>query len=411
MDYRSNTSYDVYAQQLTASGEAKWAANGIPVTTAPLDQNSPNIAVDAGTAVIVTWDDIRSGGYDPYAQRVEFRHGYWGKPEPQLASAADVKADQGGHVKLNWYASGRDALNQQLISHYSIWRAVDVAAVSNENLVSLSDVGKEFTGPAFRSEKTPTVDYFWELIGTQDAIYRTAYSFVAETRYDSTATGVANHQFQIVAHAYYSQYINWPSNVLAAHSVDNLAPAAPLLLTAQRIGNYVYLTWNRVRVPDLRDYSVYRKTSSGVTPVPLNFLSSANDTVLTDQTPPASALYYIVTAYDVHANQGAPSNEASVQAATGIGNTPPITALTVLQNQPNPFAGTTNLLVGLPASSDLSIEVYDVAGRRVRAQTLAQQPAGWRSIPFDGHTLASGVYFYRVSANGKTATTKMVIAR
>jgi flagellar hook assembly protein FlgD len=150
--------------------------------------------------------------------------------------------------------------------------------------------------------------------------------------------------------------------------------------------------------------------------VPINFLSNADDTVLTDSSAPTSALYYIVTAFDVHANQSAPSNEASVQATTGVGNTPPITALTLLQNQPNPFAGTTDLRVGLPANSDLSIEVYDVAGRRVRAQSLAQQQAGWRTIPFDGrddsgHALASGVYFYRVSAGGKTVTNKMVIAR
>jgi hypothetical protein len=194
-------------------------------------------------------------------------------------------------VKLNWYASGRDVLNQQVISHYSIWRAIDMAAVMNASLVGLSDVGKEFLEPAFRVEHAPTADYFWELIGTQDAIYRTAYAFTAETSFDSTASGPAVHQFQIVAHAYSSQYINWPSNVVSGHSVDNLAPTAPLMLTAQRVGADVSLQWNRAKAPDLRDYSIYRATSSGVTPVPLNFLANSVDTLAVDAGAPATALF------------------------------------------------------------------------------------------------------------------------
>jgi hypothetical protein len=205
------------------------------------------------------------------------------------------------------------------------------------------------------------------------------------------------------------------SNVVTGHSVDNLAPLAPFLLTAQRVGADVQLQWNRAVAPDLRDYSVYRATSTGVTPVPINFLTSAEDTLAVDANAPSSALYYIVTAHDVHANQSAPSNEANVEAATGIGNTPVITALTVLQNYPNPFAATTDFAVGLPSNSDVRIDVFDVAGRRVSAIDV-KGTKGWQRIPFAGRDtrgrqLASGVYFYRVQAAGATVTKKMVITR
>jgi len=150
--------------------------------------------------------------------------------------------------------------------------------------------------------------------------------------------------------------------------------------------------------------------------VPLNFLSSSDDTVLVDTGAPTSALYYIVTAYDVNANQSAPSNEASVGSTTGVGNTPAITALTVLPNHPNPFTGSTTFKIGLPATSRVEITVHDVAGRRVREVTLRDVSAGWRGVPFDGRDdrgrlLPSGVYFYRVRANGTMVTNKMVIAR
>jgi hypothetical protein len=220
----------------------------------------------------------------------------------------------------------------------------------------------------------------------------------------------------VAAHAVADEHIAFASNAVSGYSVDNLAQAAPLSLIAQRVGADVQLHWNRVRVADLRDYSVFRATSSGVTPVPINFLSASDDTVLVDGGAPASALYYIVTAFDVHANQSAPSNEASVQALTGIGNTPPITALTVLDNMPNPFTDKTTLRVGLPRASDVEIDVFDVAGRSVRSERTSQLAAGWREIAFDGRNdagrlLTSGVYFYRVKAAGETITRKMVIAR
>jgi hypothetical protein len=156
-------------------------------------------------------------------------------------------------------------------------------------------------------------------------------------------------------------------------------------------------------------------TSSGVTPVPVNFLTDATDTVLVDAITPASALYYIVTANDVHANQGPSSNVASVQATTGVGNLPPITRLDVLPNHPNPFTNATELQIGLPASSPITLEVFDVAGRRVRQHTFAGVK-GWQSVHFGsvdegGQMLASGVYFCRVTAAGETFTRKMVIAR
>jgi hypothetical protein len=169
-----------------------------------------------------------------------------------------------------------------------------------------------------------------------------------------------------------------------------------------------------VHVGDLRHYSVYRQTSSGVTPIPVNFLASATDTVLTDTSPPATAAYYLVTANDIHANQSPKSNEASGGRGDECGQS--LTALMLLQNRPNPFASATELQIGLPVKSDVSVEVYDVAGRRVKTGVLPGQSAGWHAVRFDGldnegQPLPSGVYFYRVAAAGQTMTRKLVIAR
>ena len=49
--------------------------------------------------------------------------------------------------------------------------------------------------------------------------------------------------------------------------------------TARFAGSDVLLNWKDVTASDLRHYSIYRRTESGVTPVPANFLDSANDTI------------------------------------------------------------------------------------------------------------------------------------
>ena len=131
---------------------------------------------------------------------------------------------------------------------------------------------------------------------------------------------------------------------------------------------------------------------------------------------PPMVLYYIVTAYDVHENQSAPSNEASVGATTNVGNTPAITALTVLQNYPNPFSSRTDFQVGLPAKSDISIDVFDVSGggfapsRSAKPLRAGDRLHSWALTTVESLSRA-GVYFYRVTANGQTVTKKMVIAR
>jgi hypothetical protein len=258
--------------------------------------------------------------------------------------------------------------------------------------------------------------YYWELVGTQGAHGFSGYTFSAATRADSVATGSNNEAFMVSAHISGDDYVAFTSNVLTGHSVDNLAPPAPLFLTALRVSADVHLKWNGVHVADLKNYTVYRATSTGVTPIPVNFLANDTDTVLVDASAPGSALYYIVTANDVHGNQGTKSNEASVSATTGVGNLPPITALTVLQNHPNPFTGETQLQVGLPLKEDVRVEIYDVAGRRVRDVSISAQSKGWNTLRLNarddhGVSLPSGVYFYRVHAGNETVTRKMVIAR
>ena len=109
-----------------------------------------------------------------------------------------------------------------------------------------------------------------------------------------------------------------------------------------------------------------------------------------------------------------PRDDDDIEYATGAsdGELPAMVSLS--QNLPNPFDGKTGISYTLPAESDVLLEVFDVAGRLVRTLVDARQPAGRWKVVWDGgdrggRRVSNGVYFYRLSADGKTIARRMVL--
>lgn len=84
------------------------------------------------------------------------------------------------------------------------------------------------------------------------------------------------------------------------------------------------------------------------------------------------------------------------------------------QNYPNPFNPTTviSFTVGpAMANKPLTLEIFDVLGRKVAAPFSGVASAGLHRIDFDGSNLASGMYFYRLTVAGKYDVKKMVLVK
>jgi len=81
------------------------------------------------------------------------------------------------------------------------------------------------------------------------------------------------------------------------------------------------------------------------------------------------------------------------------------------QNYPNPFNPSTTIKFSIPKGGYVEMKLYDIAGREVA--TLVSDPftAGTYSVDFDASKLASGVYFYKITAGDFTDTTKMVLIK
>jgi hypothetical protein len=74
-------------------------------------------------------------------------------------------------------------------------------------------------------------------------------------------------------------------------------------------------------------------------------------------------------------------------------------------NYPNPFNPTTKISFDLPQTAEVSVEIFDVAGRRVMSLPAQQFGAGHaRTIDVDGMSLASGMYLYRITARMASET-------
>jgi hypothetical protein len=82
-----------------------------------------------------------------------------------------------------------------------------------------------------------------------------------------------------------------------------------------------------------------------------------------------------------------------------------------LQNAPNPFNPTTTITYQLPAPLFVTITLYDAQGRRARTLVSAERAAGPHAFAFDGADLASGVYYYRLTAGRFSETRKLTLLK
>lgn len=81
------------------------------------------------------------------------------------------------------------------------------------------------------------------------------------------------------------------------------------------------------------------------------------------------------------------------------------------QNYPNPFRDRTYIEYELPEASDVHLELFDAAGRRVTTLLDEQNPPGPYEVVLDAGRFSSGVYYYRIRIGDFVETKSLVIIR
>ncbi len=89
-------------------------------------------------------------------------------------------------------------------------------------------------------------------------------------------------------------------------------------------------------------------------------------------------------------------------------------AFALANNFPNPFNPATTIRYALPQAADVELTVYNVVGQPVRTLVAEHQSAGryvveWDATDDSGHSLSSGMYFYRLQAGGEFAAVEKML--
>jgi hypothetical protein len=83
----------------------------------------------------------------------------------------------------------------------------------------------------------------------------------------------------------------------------------------------------------------------------------------------------------------------------------------LLQNYPNPFNPSTTIGYQLQDISEVTIEVFDITGRKVATLVNKKQEPGYYRVRFNASNLASGIYLYRLKTENNVGVKKMVIIK
>ena len=141
------------------------------------------------------------------------------------------------------------------------------------------------------------------------------------------------------------------------------------------------------------------------------------DFVFTTTAPFADGKYITATATDASGNTSEFSMCWLVTPVTSAESEAQPAVAALYQAIPNPFNPSTTIRYDVPDGGDrVKISVYDVAGRLVKTLVEERQTAGRKQVTWDGrnlsgHTVSSGVYFYRMTTTSYSSTRKMLLLK
>jgi hypothetical protein len=385
-----NGTYDIYAQKVDALGTVQWTVNGVALCTAANNQWRPAIVADGAGGAIVTWYDFRGGNFDVYAQRVDGSGTVqWASDGSAVSTATDdqeiptMVADGAGGAIVTWQdkRSGTYDVYAQKIDAAGVvqWTA-DGVGLCTANLHQWS--------PTIASDDAGGAIVTWyDLRGSYD---------IYAQRIDAAGA------------------VQWTLNGVALCTAANIQSYPDI--AADGAGGAI-VTWH-----DLRNgsYDIFsqRVDASGATQWTVNGVALCTSienqewpVIVSDGAEGAIVAWQDARRglHDVYAQRVTASGDI---LSPVVGGVRPL-GLAVGEATPNPFAGATSMAVELPEASSVSIDIFDVRGRMVRAlsRPQASQRVEWDGRDQEGRLLPSGVYFCRVAAAGATVTRKMVIAR
>jgi hypothetical protein len=370
-DARGGGARDIYAQRVQGDGAIAtgWPAAGLAVCTDAADQHSPELVADGASGAIVAWEDDRAplgGASDLYATRV-LAAGAVDAQWPASGFGVCLAADEQTHHQMI------EDLGGGAVITWEDWRqhtASDIYAVR------ITGAGAVYPG--------------WATNGTALC---TAAGPQRAPGLVISGVGGANVVWQdgrVASDDVYGQQV----------SRDGVVPVLVSLVSAHASADRVRLSW-AIAFEEAAELEVQR--SRGGAWVPLGPPSrDARGRVSFDDPGVIAGSRY---GYRLLVRQGG-SEWAAGEVWLDV---PRAHRLALDAVRPNPAFRAATVSFSLASQEPATLEVVDLAGRRVVARRLSLGP-GSHAIPLDLEP-APGIYFMRLTQGGESRTCRVAFAR
>ncbi|OQY76194.1 MAG: hypothetical protein B6D44_00070 [Ignavibacteriales bacterium UTCHB2] len=259
---------------------------------------------------------------------------------------------------------------------------------------------------------TVTVGITYDDGATQEVLYQVVNPtanvgpMLIQGTFTTPATGSDNAKLQITydGYTYNIDYIYWDDLC-----IGQVVPVELTSFTAKADNNTVTLDWTTATELNNSGFQIERSNGSEYQTVGFvaghGTSTNVHNYTFVDQNVEAGSYSYRLKQIDLDGTFEY-SNTIEVEV---LG----LREFALGQNYPNPFNPSTTINFSLAVDSKVSLKVFNVLGQEVASLVNGQMSAGSQKISFDASSLNSGVYFYRLDADGidgqKFSSTKKMI--
>jgi hypothetical protein len=417
---------DIYAQRIDGTGTPLWPTAGLAICTEAGDQELARIAQDCAGGCIIAWRDSRGPDLDIYVQRIDGEGTpLWvGGGVAACAEAGDqtdpaLVTDNGGGAIITWSdRRGSDAnIFAQRVSALgtAFWDPAGVALCSATGDQTLPRITADGAGGAIVT--------WYDMRGLDANIYAQRISRNGSVHWEHDGVVACNapddqSSCGIATDGSAGAIIAWEDargdNLdIYAQRIDSRGrPVLTILdsFKAYRKDRNIVVNWKMARDEGSLHFFVLRSTSE-YGPFRPTFLplerKGQSYMIVDDKCEPG--LGYIYRVEILLSNRRELLFETPVIVI-------PSKQRTRSYNSPNPFNPVTTITYSLDSRAHVRLEIYDVAGRRIASLVDEVQQEGthrivWKGMDDNGFTVASGIYFYRLSAGDVSESRKMILLR
>lgn len=419
---------DIYAQRLNAAGTAQWmngADNGIAVCAVAQSQDRPVIVSDRAGGFIAAWEDARDFGRDIFAQRVNAAgarlwtaNGVGVATGSGLQNQVRIAEDGAGGVLLVWQdgrntAVDYDVYAQRLNSSGTpLWAANGVPVCVNALRQEEPKIVTDGAGGAFVSWFDQRNALNWDTysqhvnssgkpLWTLDGVATSATDgdqVVTTLVPDGTGGALcAWSDSRGGDYDVYAQFVTGSPNAVAIMSFEATTHDGVVELRSRFRSDL-----------GVQGVNIYRGAKGGpLAPIARVGAGEGREFGYEDATVQPGEWYdYQIGVSDADGEFFSPIVSVRVDEMT----------LRLEQNRPNPFNPSTTIRFVIPKQGHVLLAIYDANGAIVRTILDADNPHGAHEVQWDGRddrgtVVGSGVYFYRLTAESRSETKKMILVK